>query len=248
MATLVTEPDMKVTKFGRNSAVGTSFVPICAGGNYQMPQAAGAQQLRVRAGGNANDTAAGTGARKIRLEGLGADGGFLVNEIDTAGASASSYSTDSFMRLFRIFIAESGTYANQSASSHAANIIIEDSGANEWGRMIFDGIGRARSLIGAYTTADGFAAEITRVNISVDGNKTADILLVERRAILATAAPYEPMEAVLEWNGLSGVNDFEHQPHTIEVPNLTDVVMFGRVASGTADISVRLSIGQKRQF
>ena len=45
-------------KFGDNTAVGTSYVPITGNGIYRTPQVSGATTLRVKAGGDANDTAA----------------------------------------------------------------------------------------------------------------------------------------------------------------------------------------------
>ena len=51
-----------VKKFGRNPAVGTSFVPVTQGSVYQTPQSGSATTLRIKAGGSANDTAAGSGA------------------------------------------------------------------------------------------------------------------------------------------------------------------------------------------
>jgi len=51
-------------KFGRNNLVGTTYEPITSDGIFRSPQVSGATTLRVRAG-NANDTAAGTGAREV---------------------------------------------------------------------------------------------------------------------------------------------------------------------------------------
>ncbi len=62
-----------VHKFGRG-VVGTSFVPIAFGNIYRTPQPANATALRVKAG-DANDTAAGTGAREVMVQGLSATGG-----------------------------------------------------------------------------------------------------------------------------------------------------------------------------
>lgn len=59
-----------VKKFGRNASVGTSFVPVALGGIYRTPTSTSATTLRIKAGGNANDDAAGTGAREVTLEGL----------------------------------------------------------------------------------------------------------------------------------------------------------------------------------
>ena len=56
-------------KFGRNTAVGTSFVPITIGGNFQTPTVL--TTLRISSS-SANDTSDGTGARTVRVTGIGA--------------------------------------------------------------------------------------------------------------------------------------------------------------------------------
>lgn len=41
--------------YGRNESVGTTWAPLTANGELQLVPPSGAQQLRVRAGGNVND-------------------------------------------------------------------------------------------------------------------------------------------------------------------------------------------------
>jgi len=60
-----------IQKFGANPAVGTTFVPVSDGGIYMTPQAAGAKALRIRAGGNANDTADGGSGSCVFSQGGG---------------------------------------------------------------------------------------------------------------------------------------------------------------------------------
>ena len=50
-----------IHKFGKNISTNTSFTPVSIGGIYQTPQAGSATTLRIKSGGNANDTAAGSG-------------------------------------------------------------------------------------------------------------------------------------------------------------------------------------------
>ena len=104
-----------IKKFGRNAAVGTSFVPIAMGGVYQTPQGSAATALRIKSGGDANDTAAGSGARSVTLEGLDENFELATEALATAGASASSATSTTFTRLFRAYVTPdtgSGTYAS----------------------------------------------------------------------------------------------------------------------------------------
>ena len=57
----------EIHKFGTSDAVGTTFVPIARGNVYQTPTTA--QALEV-VSTDANDTAAGTGARTVTVIGL----------------------------------------------------------------------------------------------------------------------------------------------------------------------------------
>lgn len=229
-----------IQKFGRNDAVGTSYVPVCSGGNYQMPTSATA--LRVKAGGNAADAAGGNGARLLQLQGLDANGNVIMEELATAGASASSYTTNEFLRLFRIKIIESGTYATQTADSHAADIVIEDSSANEWGRIEYaDSLGRGQSTIGCYSIPAGYTGYLTDYSFSVTSGKATDIVVLQRTGFTTTSAPYPALREFLEWNG--DVNHMhEHFEYPLKFDELTDIVTLAKVDVGTAAISVHFNI------
>lgn len=89
--------------------------------------------MRIKAGGNAADTAAGAGAREVTLIGLDASGNVVTEAIATNGISASSATTNSFIRLYRAYVSASGTYATAAAGSHTAAIVIENSaGGTDW--------------------------------------------------------------------------------------------------------------------
>ena len=227
-----------IHKFGHNTTVGTSFVPITLGGVYRTPQVSGATALRVKAGGDANDTAAGTGAREITLEGLDETGAYATEVVATAGASASSATTTTFLRLFRAYVSASGTYATATAGSHSAQIQIEDSsGTNNWAFISATDFPRSQSQIGVYTTPLGRTVYITGIIVTVETTKAADILLFQRGGVLDTAAPYEGMRILLEWTGIEDklVEEF---PTPIKLTELTDIGFMGKVGSSTADISV----------
>ena len=64
-------PGVKIVhKWGHNTNVGTSFVPVTSSGTYQTPTSA--QALEILSS-DANDAAAGTGARTVIVEGLDAN-------------------------------------------------------------------------------------------------------------------------------------------------------------------------------
>ena len=229
-----------VRKFGGNSSTGTSFVPVTLGGVFPTPQTA--ITLRVKAGGNAADTAAGAGAREVTLIGVDGNGAYLAETLATAGASASAATTNAFLRLTEIFVSKSGTYASATSGSHVGDIVIEDSGGGEdWGNIDASEFPNGISEIGAYTVPLGFTAYVLSARVSTDAGKSADIIQFVRQNILETSAPYSPMVGVVHAVGVSGDQEI---PVTIPgpVPALADAGFMAKVASGTAAVHVEFEM------
>lgn len=184
-----------VKKFGQNSAVGTSYTPVSIGGLYLTPQSGSATTLRIAAG-DTNDTAAGSGARQITLEGLDENFNFASEAVATAGTSASSATTTTFTRLYRAYVSASGTYATSSAGSHAAAIVIENgAGGTTWATIEATDFPKGQSEIGAYSVATGYTAYVFLKSVSVNTGKTIDLIFFHRSNIDQTAAPYAAMRA-----------------------------------------------------
>jgi len=123
-----------IHKFGKLAGITTNYQPLTHGGVYPTPQVAGAVNVRVKAGGNAQDRQNGTGARSIHVEGITTDGS-IVSEIllthATDGTLAGPDGIVDFIRIYRMHVETSGTHANPSAGSHLAKIIVEDTGGVE---------------------------------------------------------------------------------------------------------------------
>jgi hypothetical protein len=232
-----------IHKFGHNEAVSTSFVPVTSSGIYRTPQVSGATALRVKAGGHADDTAAGDGAREITLEGLDETGALVQEAVATAGASASSATTTTFLRLFRAWVSASGTYASASAGSHTATITIEKAaGSEDWATLVVNGFAQGQTEIAAYTVPLGKRAFIQSIQATVDSNKTATILGFHRENILETAAPYTAMRMFLELGGVSGQADYTPIAPLGPFPALTDFGFMARVVATTAEVDMEFEI------
>lgn len=232
-----------IHKFGHNHLVGTTYVPIAAGGVWQTPQVSGATTLRVKAGGHANDTAAGTGAREVTLYGCDATGADIEESLVTAGASASASTTLSFLRLTRIIVTASGTYASATAGSHSADVVIENTaGTADWGTLPVESFAFSQSQIGAYTVPLGKTGYVLGMQIDVDSNKTVDALFFQRQNILETAAPYTAMRAIQEFAGVTGSLSTKFKVPLGPFPANTDMGFMAKVASGTASVSVDFAI------
>lgn len=229
-------------QFGRNTACPTTYVPVSDAGIYRTPQPAGATALRVKAGGNAADTAAGTGARSIKLYGLNAQGDEITEVIATAGASASQPTTQTFIRLYLAEVHESGTYGTQSAGSHAASIVIENAaGTEDWASILLNGFPSASSAIGSITVPRNHVGLVTSFSINVDQTKTTDVLILQRSGVLDAAAPYQPIKKVQEFIGVASSKSIKFEM-PIKFPELTDVGVLAKVSNGTGAVSVDMEI------
>lgn len=229
-----------VHKFGRNASVGTSFVPVAFGGVYQTPQTATA--LRIAAG-NANDTAAGSGAREITLIGLDENGNEVTETVATAGTSASSATTATFLRLYRAYVSASGTYATAVAGSHSADIVIENSaGGTTWATIDATNFPKGQSEIGVYSVPSGKKAYIQSVYFFTDSSRTTDIICFQRHNILQSSAPYDAMRIVFLESLQGGEGAIEPRTPFGPFSGPCDVGFMAQVEASTAFVEIDFEI------
>ena len=228
-----------VHKFGRNPSVGTGFVPVSFGGVYQTPQVGSATQLRIKAGGDAADAAAGAGAREVTLIGLDASGNEITEAIATNGISASSATTNSFIRLYRAYVSASGTYATAAAGSHTASIVIENSaGGTDWATIDATSFPLSQSEIGAYTIPTGKKGYVFSAYSFTDSGKTTDVLFFQRPNILQTAAPYDAMRVVFELSVTGSEGNILPRGPIGPFTGPCDIGFMAKVSSTTSEVSV----------
>lgn len=229
-------------QFGRNIACPITYTPVSDTGIYRTPQVGAATQLRVKAGGNAADTALGAGARSVMLTGLNASGDEITEVIATAGASASAATTNSFIRLYKAEVYESGTYGTQSAGSHVGSITIENAaGTENWAQIQLNGFPSGVTGIGSITIPRNHSGLISSVQINVDEAKTTDVLILKREGILDASAPYKPIQKVQEFLGVSSSISVKFDM-PMKMTELTDVGVLAKVSNGTGAVSVDIEI------
>lgn len=232
-----------VHKFGHNPLTGALFGPITSTGTYPTPQVSGATTLRIKAGGDANDTALGSGAREVTLIGIDETGAEVSETLETAGASASSVTSATFIRLYRIAVSASGTYADGATGSHSATITIENgAGGTDWGSIDLNGFANSQSKIGAFTIPLGETGYVISSIINAEATKVVDAIFFKREGILKTAPPYDAMKIVYEIAGITNVRVIKPVSPSYPFPALTDIGFMAKVASGTADVDVDFEI------
>ncbi len=214
-------------KFGAEEAIGGSFAVISRGSLLWLPTVA--STIRVKAGGNAADTAAGTGAQEITLEGLDANGIEATDTLVTAGASASAVSTKTFLRLNRVYVSDAG-----SGEVNAADMTLEV-GAGGTDVMIITS-GGGQSETSHISVPTGKALVISSFSGYVDTAQAATIRLIHRsQGVRRNKQTHFGVEGHLPAVDVPDIGLFSALSSGIQ-----DVWVEAKATAGTADVSTRM--------
>jgi hypothetical protein len=231
-----------IHRFGRNPAIGSIFTPVTRTGFYRTPQVSGATALRIKAGGNAADTANGLGGRAVTLTGIDPTGELISETIATAGALASAPTTKTFIRILSAVVTASGSYATQTTPSHVGTITIENAaGTQDWAQISDGSFPRGSSEIGVYTVPKGRSAYVQAIRLESEADKKANIILFQRSNILQTAPPYSGMSLIAEFPQVSGDVAVDYDP-PLAFPQLTDFGFMASVSASTVDVTVSFDV------
>jgi hypothetical protein len=237
-----------VHKFGAVTLTGTSLTPVCQGGFYRTPQTGSTVEI-VCWSDDANDTAAGSGAREITIEYLDSTGASQTGTIATAGTSESTESVTGVWRIVRAYVSSSGTYATQTAGSQNGTITIAEDAAgaktgNVWASLPeigTSGLATGQSLIGCYTIPLGKTAYILSATITIESAKTPELYFFARTSADETSAPYAgTMRLKNLYIGANGISEIDHKTHE-SYAALTDIGFLAVGANGD-DISVEFEL------
>jgi len=99
----------RTTVSGYNDTVDTSFEDLWnEGGALTYPTVA--ETIRIKSGGNVNDTAAGSGCRSVLVDGLSSTFVEQNDTLATAGSSASSATTNTYIAINEVTCVTTGTF------------------------------------------------------------------------------------------------------------------------------------------
>ncbi|MBN1549062.1 hypothetical protein JW872_00150 [Candidatus Babeliales bacterium] len=217
-------------KFAHYESLTTSFADIWTnGGTYPWPTTA--SRVRVAAGGNAADTAGGANAQKIMVVGLDNNFNPISEEITLAGATESSYTTQSFRRIYRAYITSVGTYG----ATNAGIITIQNETPATLAVIGFSGIGFGQTLMSMYTVPAGKTMFLSQANAYVASSKTARLIFWKRENAGNTSSPIGAKRIMLEAYGVQGSANFATQ---IRIPEKTDVWWSGIAEAAGTEVSV----------
>jgi len=226
-----------VHKFGRNDTVASATWEAINLSSSATSFLSAATTVRVKAGGNAADTAAGAGARGITIEGLDETGAEASETVATAGASASSATSTTFIRVNRFYVSAVGTYG----VANTAIVTLENGGGGTDLGII--GVEEGQSQTCHYTIPLAKTGYLLGATLSVDAAKAADIRMFHRLDILDTSAPMGAKRLKLYFDGIQGEFVFTPQSPSNAIVALTDVWWEAEGGGGAAaEVSVDFEI------
>lgn len=228
-----------IHKFGA-SDLSTTFHPISNGNVYQTPTTATALEV---VSDSASDTAAGAGARQITVVGLDSAWNEQTVIISTNGLTPVPLGVN-FIRVYRWYVSQSGTYATQTAGSHVGNLTIRAAGGGAtWAVLLITPFPVGQSQIGCYTVPTGYDVYLLSKDIFVDAAKTADLYFFKREHPDDVTPPYDGIMRLVEREvGITGGYSLEtHAPKYLGAGPM-DVGFMGSVKTGTGECSVEFEL------
>ena len=218
-------------KFGRNPSVGTSWQDIwTVGGEYIWPTSAAVASIVST---SSLDTALGTGARSITVEGLDSSFNIVSETVNTMGVTAVN-TTQTYIRISRIWVETAGTYSSLTAGGNAGTITCTVGGNTQAEILVNNSVPLGQGQVGRYTIPANMNGYFLGGHVSVDGNKSANIAFFQRQDADVTSAPYSAKR-------LSGSKDII-LPAPIKFPEKTDLWWAARTSSGTSGVEISFDI------
>ncbi len=214
-----------VHKFGALQELTSTEDIWFVGGAYPWPTAA--ETVRIKAGGDAADDSDGAGAQKVMVEGLDANFAEVSEELTTNGTSVSSATTQTFIRLHRAYVTDTGTYTGVNTAA----INIENSSSTNVIAAIATTFGQTEMSM--YTVPAGYTAFLTNISVGISGAKAGSFCMFQRRNANDVTTPFSAKRIV--WR----VDDIIDPVNTdfglrVSFPEKTDIWLTGVQGTGNA--------------
>lgn len=222
-----------IFKFGFNPDINGDEETIWdAGGIYAYPSAATVMKV---SSSSANDTAAGTGARTILVQGL--DGDYNeVEEIVTLNGQTAVNTTTSFLRVNRAYVLTAGSGGTAAGNIYVGvGTVTAGVPATIYAQII---LGENQTLMGLWTVPAGYTGYFDHFNVAT-GSTTVNQYITVRAIQRNFGGVFRTM--LKQTIGSGGVADFVLK-YPIEVQEKTDLEMRASSSGSNNLISTDFSV------
>jgi hypothetical protein len=216
-------------KFGFNGDVDSAEETVWEqGGIYAYPAAATVMKV---SSANANDTAAGTGARTVQIYGLDANYA-LVDEIVTLNGQTAVNTVNSYLRVYRMIVLSAGS-GGQNAGVLYAGVGTVTSGVPATVYLTVTA-GNNQTLMAFYTVPAGYKALLKDEHYSTASSGAVVVRLVARAfgQVFATKNTVQIVNSHV---------DLHHECGPI-FDEKTDIEVRASCATNNADVSASFAL------
>ncbi len=228
-------PGVRVIQNVGFRTVGTTLEAINSSGFYRTPPVPVALEI---VSDSAADSAAGLGARSVRIVGL--DENWLdANELAVMDGTTPVPLSTNFVRTLSVDVEGSGVYAEAALGSHVGTITIQEVVSGDvWTEIPNSPHPMGRALISSYTVPLGKVGFVSSVTISADTNKTVNVAIAFREQADVIVAPFGPRRTVVFSVGIAGPITLIPRGLLGPVAGPADIVILAQAESGMADVTV----------
>ena len=222
-----------IFKFGFNPDINGDEETIWdAGGIYAYPSAATVMKV---SSSSANDTAAGTGARTIFVQGL--DGDYNeAEEIVTLNGQTAVNTTTSFLRVNRAYVLTAGSGGTAAGNIYVGvGTVTAGVPATIYAQIT---LGENQTLMGLWTVPAGYTGYFDHFNVAT-GSTTVNQYITVRAIRRNLGGVFRTM--IKQTIGAGGVADFVLK-YPIEVQEKTDIEMRASSSGSNNLVSADFSV------
>lgn len=225
-----------IHKFGRNNAVPNGNWALVSPMTPSGAMPSSGSTVRIKAGGNAADTAAGVGAREITVLGIDTSLQEVSETIVTSGANASATTTTVFWRLYRAYTTAVGTYGGGNVD----DVIVENAdGIDERLCICID---EGQTQHGAYSIPSGKIGYLLSIHMTADATKAADFRVFIRNNFTDVQAPVSSKQLKLYFDGVLGEVNYKPISPGLVLEALSDIWIEARGGGAGTEVSVDFEI------
>jgi hypothetical protein len=225
-----------MNKFGRNDSIPNGTWELVSPSSPSGAFPSSGTKVRIKAGGNAADTAEGSGARTITVVGLDSTLTETTEIITTSGANASLATTADFWRVYRAYVSSVGTYG----VANTGDIVIEDAGGTVDMLTIMADEGQTQH--GAYSIAANKTGYLLSIHIMADALKAADFRLFIRDNLTNVVSPISSKQLKLYFDGVVGQFIYKPAGAAIVLNAVSDIWIEAKGSGANTEVSVDFEI------
>lgn len=228
-------------RFSQNTGLNTTLATVDTSASTTLNFRTSATTVQLRST-SASDTAAGVGARSVRVIGL--DTLFTpYSEVVTLAGTSVVTTIGNFIRVTSLELVTTGTYAGLPGVTPPTGANVGVITANYTGTAAVIATMAIQAGIeynSFFTVPAGMYAGLRLINTVVDAGKTCNLNIYARQGANVVTAPFGPTAITSTRAGITGASNIEYNPAII-LPEYTDIFYMASTSSGSGDVSLTLA-------